>query len=129
MTTKDILAIYKKSILPWVALIKVYFESLKNNYFKKSFRIINKMRFYKVVPYMEANALEIEVGLQLIKFVIPLTVTYIRHSQGNCWKLSRRLLKQIQEFCRLLQQKDYQGTAKVNDVFKLLHRQKDCRWL
>ena len=33
MTTKDILAIYKKSILSQVALIKVYFESLKNNFF------------------------------------------------------------------------------------------------
>ena len=80
MTTKDILAIYKNLILSQVALIKVYFESLKNNFFKKSFCIINKMHFYKVLPYMKTNALEIEVGLQLIKFVIPLPVTYIRYS-------------------------------------------------
>ena len=37
--------------------------------------------------------------------------------------LSRRLLKQIQRFVRLLREKDCLGTAKVNDVFKLLPRQ------
>ena len=83
MTTKDIQAIHKKSILPRVALIKVYFESLKNNYLKKSFRIINKRRFYKALSYMKTNGLEIEVGLQLIKFVIPLPVTNIRYCRGN----------------------------------------------
>ena len=38
----------------------------------------------KGVPYMKTNDLGIEVGLQLINIVIPLRVTYIRHSQGNC---------------------------------------------
>ena len=36
------------------------------------------MRFYKELPYMKTNGLEIEVGLQLIKFVIPLPVTIPR---------------------------------------------------
>ena len=66
---------------------------------------------------MKTNGLGIEVGLQLIKFVIPLRVTYIRYSRGNYWKLSRRLLKQIQKFFRLPQQKDCRGIAEVNDVF------------
>ena len=69
MTTKNIQAIHKKSILPRVALIKVYFESLKNSYFKESFRIINKTHFYKALPYMKTNGLGIEVGLQLINFL------------------------------------------------------------
>ena len=32
---------------------------------------------------MSTNSPGIEVGLQLINFLVPLLVTYIRHSQGK----------------------------------------------
>ena len=38
----------------------------------------------KGVPYMKTNNLGIEVGLQLINFVIPLRVTYAEDYQGVC---------------------------------------------
>ena len=47
-------------------------------------------------------------------------------TRGNYWRLLRCLLKEIQTFVRLLQQKDCRGTAEVNDTFKLLPGQKDC---
>ena len=34
-------------------------------------------------PYMKTNSPGIEVGLQLISFIIPLCVSYIRHFQGT----------------------------------------------
>ena len=79
---------------------------------------------------MKTNGLGIEVGLQVINFVTPLRVTYIRHSEVIAEdRLSRRLVKQIQKFVRMLQQKDCRGIAEVNDFFKLLPQQKDCRRL
>ena len=75
---------------------------------------------------MKTCNLGIEVGLQLISFIIPLCTSYIRHSWGNYWRLLRYLLKEIQIFVRLLQQKDCQSTAEVNNAFKLLPQQKDC---
>ena len=78
---------------------------------------------------MKTNGLGIEVGLQLINFEIQLRAPYIRYSRGNYWRLSRCLLKEIQTFVWLLQQKDCRGTAEVNDAFKFMHQQKDYQQL
>ena len=64
-----------------------------------------------------------------INFIIPLHASYLKYSQGNCWKLSRCLPKQVQKFVGLLQSKDCRGTAEVNDVFKLLPQLKNCQRL
>ena len=85
-----------------MALIKIYFEIFKKSYFRESFPITNETHFYKALPNMKTNGLAIEVGLQLIKYLIFLHVMYITHSRGNRRRLSRRLLKQIQKFYRLL---------------------------
>ena len=86
----------------------------------------NKKRFWPTTIHGLSYIKTKNRGLKLIisfDFLIPLLATYIRHSGGNCQMLSRRLLKQIQRFVRLLREKDCRGTAKVNDVFKLLPRQ------
>ena len=56
-------------------------------------------------------------------------MTYVRHSWYNCQRFSKRLLKQIQRIVRLLWQKDCQGTAEVNDAFKVLLWQLNYRQL
>ena len=47
---------------------------------------------------MSTNSSRIVVDLQLINFLSSLLVTYIRHCQGKCRRLSRYLLKEIQIF-------------------------------
>ena len=47
---------------------------------------------------MSTKSTGIVVDLQLINFLSCLLVTYIRHSQGKCRRLSRYLRKEIQIF-------------------------------
>ena len=87
------------SILHRVAPIKVYwtiFESLKNSYLKKSFHTKNK-RFWLTsiqgLPYMKTATPGLQLVYSFINFIIPLSVTYVRHSWCNCQRLTKRLLK------------------------------------
>ena len=59
--------------------------------------------------------------------MIFLPVTYVRHAWQTAkdWQ-SVGLSKYIQRMVRLLRQKDWWDTAKVNDTFKLLPRQFSC---
>ena len=51
---------------------------------------------------MSTNSPGVEFGLQLIDFLIPLLVIYLRYSQGKCGRLSRHLPKEIQGFVSFL---------------------------
>ena len=70
--------------------------------------------------------MRLKLVYSFINFIIPLPATYIRYSRGNCQKLPRHLLKQIQRIVRLLSQKDCRGTAEVNHAFKLMPWQLYC---
>ena len=52
------------------------------------YHIINKRRFLAVsnqgLHYVSTSSPGIEFGLQLIDFLIPLLMNYIRYSQGKC---------------------------------------------
>ena len=106
------------------------YKSLKNSYLKKNVGIINKrfrLTSIRVLPYMKKTAMEFKLVYGFINFIIPLPVTFVKHSWGNSQRLVRRLLKQMLRIVRLLWKKVCRGTAKLNEGFKLLPRQLNYR--
>ena len=81
------------------------------------------------LPYMKTKAQGLKLIYCFINFIFPLPVSYARHCICNCKRLATRLVKRIKTIIRLLRQKDYRGTAEVNDAFKLPPRQLKYRWL
>ena len=70
---------------------------------------MNKKRFSqpqsKGSPIQRQTALGLTLIYSFINFVIPLPATYIRHSQRNCRKPPKRMVKQIQRFVRYFSKK------------------------
>ena len=50
-------------------------------------------------------ALGLKLVYSFINFLIPLPGTYIRHSQWNCQRLPKHMLKQVQRFVRYFSKK------------------------
>ena len=70
---------------------------------------MNKKRFSqphsKGCPIQRQMVLGLKLVYNFINFVIPLPATYIRHSQRNCGRLPKRMVKQIQRFVRYFSKK------------------------
>ena len=63
---------------------------------------MNKKRFsqphFKGSPIQRQMVLGLKLVNSFIIFVIPLPAAYIRHSQRNCRRLPKGMVKQIQRF-------------------------------
>ena len=88
------------SILHRMAPVKVYliiYVNLKSNYLKKGFCAIYKKQIsqpqFKGCLMWKQMALGLILESQLYWFCNSLSVTQIRHSLGNCWRLTSHLLK------------------------------------
>ena len=56
-------------------------------------------------PIQRQTALGLKLIYSFINFVIPLPATYIRHSERDCRKPTKRMVKQIQRFVRYFSKK------------------------
>ena len=56
-------------------------------------------------PIQRQTALGLKLIYSFINFVISLPATYIRHSERNCRKPTKRMVKQIQRFVRYFSKK------------------------
>ena len=74
------------------------YESLKNSYLK-GFGTMSKKRFSqpqsKGSPMQRQTARGLKLVYSFINFVIPLPATYIRHSQRDCPRPPKGMVKQI----------------------------------
>ena len=70
---------------------------------------MNKKRFSqpqsKGSPIQRQTALGLKLVYSFINFVIPLPATYIRHSQKNCRRPAKRMVKQMQRFVKYFSKK------------------------
>ena len=70
---------------------------------------MNKKRFSqpqsKGSPIQRQMALGLKLVYSFINFMIPLPATYIRHSQRNCQRPPKHMVKQIQRLVRYFSKK------------------------
>ena len=111
------------SILHRVTSIKVYltiYDSLRNSYLKISFRTINKSFWLtsNLNLYMKTTALRWKLVYSLINFIIPLPVTYVKHSWSNYRRVAKRFLNPFQSSVTFLYPLKKSQNLWFSDIFR-----------